>query len=89
MKQGFEELGSLMQCDDLDYPGINRLSKLICDASGRDLETYQDQWVHYMKGFPHHFVRPLASVSHIDELERLIEMAPLLFSLDLVYEAIQ
>ena len=89
IEEGFGELRSLMQRDDLSEPERAELYALIEQAAQLAPQEYRERWIGYMRGFPHHFEAPLATLSRLTSLRKAHALAPhALFHLELNHRGI-
>ena len=60
--QTFQELRSFMQREQLTDKDRVNLWTLLQDAHASSTKEYEDTWLPYLTGFPHHFQQPLTRV---------------------------
>lgn len=74
--QTFQELRSFMQREQLTDKDRVNLWTLLQDAHASSTKEYEDTWLPYLTGFPHHFQQPLTRVYSEKELSKAVSIAP-------------
>lgn len=75
-EDGFGELRALLQQPSWDDFVREQVLALVTNAHEEDPKVYEETWLPYMQGFPHHWRAPLGQPIRADGLEAMARLLP-------------